>query len=43
MRNNKMITRGKLICFDLLTSSLNHFFEKCMEASLEKLYFELSA
>ena len=36
-----MITKGK--CFDPLTNSLDQFFKKCMEASVEKLYADLGA
>ena len=34
-----MIPKGK--CFDPLTNSLNQFFKKSMEASVEKLYADL--
>ena len=37
--NNEMIPKEK-IWFDLLTNSLNQFFKKCMEASLENLYVD---
>ena len=40
--NNEMIPKEK-ICFDLLTNSLNQFFKKCMEASLENLYVDRGA
>ena len=41
MRINKWSL--KEICFDLFTNSLNQFFKKCMEASLENLYVDCGA
>ena len=34
-----MITEEK--CFDLYTNSLNQFFKKCMEASVENFHVDL--
>ena len=42
IRINEMISKEK-ICFDLLKNSLNQFFKKCMEASLENLYVDRGA
>ena len=41
MRIKKMITKKK--CLDLLSNSLNTFFKKCIEISLENLYVDIGA
>ena len=41
MRINKMIIKWK--CVDLLSDSLNVFFKKCLEISVENLRVDIAA